>query len=131
MNAPILIVDDDEVLGRVLGRVLARDGHAVILATDPDQALSLARTHHPLAALVDLCLPGTDGVAVARKLHGEFPGLPLILMTAFPLRLGDHPELGDHFSRVLVKPLELAVLREAIAAARPGSPGAVSLMKLS
>jgi hypothetical protein len=97
MSAPILIVEDDKVRGRFLDRVLTRAGYAVVLVTDPDQALPLARLHRPLAALLDLGLRGTKEGELARQRRGEFPDLALILMPAFPLRLGEHPKFADLF----------------------------------
>jgi DNA-binding response OmpR family regulator len=119
MAAPILVVDDDEVLGRILIRVLGRYGYEAILATDTDLALLLARQHSPRLALVDLCMPGMDGVELGRLLRAAVPGVTLIMMTAYPLRLREHQSPGTDFAHVLVKPLDLAVLRKVIAAVLP------------
>jgi len=116
-TTPILVVDDDEVLGQVLTRVLTRDGRTIVPATTMAQALEAARRTHPRLALLDLCLPDGDGTDLARELQREFPDIPLILMTAYPLRLREHPELTEPFTRVLTKPLNLQELRQAVDAA--------------
>src|ERR1700736_3571581 len=82
---PILVVDDDEVLGQVLTRALTREGRTIVPANSMAQALEAARRQRPRLALLDLCLPDGDGVELARKLQAEYPDLPLILMTAYPL----------------------------------------------
>ena len=128
MAAPILVVDDDEVLGRILIRVLSRDGYEAILATDVDLALLLARQHSPRLALVDLCMPGMDGVELGRHLHAAVPGMTLILMTAYPLRLREHQAPGGDFAQVLVKPLDLAVLRQVVAAVLPTTANGNGIM---
>jgi CheY-like chemotaxis protein len=110
----ILVVDDDEVVGRVLSRVLSRQGHPVWHAQTANQAMAMAREHPPRLALLDLCLPHGDGIELARLLRHEHPDLILILMTAYPLRLREHPELTEIFCRVLIKPLDLADLRQAV-----------------
>ncbi len=110
----ILVVDDDEVLGRILARVLQQQGHAVRRAENAAEALALARDYTPHLVLVDLCLPVTDGVELARQLRKEHPGIHLILMTAYPLRLRDQPSLAVEFHQVLTKPLGLAELRRAV-----------------
>ena len=110
----ILVVDDDEVVGRVLSRVLTQQGHLVWQAQTARQAVSRAREHSPRLALLDLCLPDGNGLELARQLRQEHPDLVLILMTAYPLRLREHPELIGAFCRVLMKPLDLADLRRAI-----------------
>jgi DNA-binding response OmpR family regulator len=114
MPQALLVVDDDVVLGEVLSRVLTRDGHSVILANDGVQAVQAARQHQPRLALVDLCLPDGDGVKLAEKLRLEHPDLLLILMTAFPLRVQDNPEIQRLFACVLTKPLNVKELRETI-----------------
>ena len=110
----ILVVDDDEVVGRVLSRVLSRQGHLVRQAQTAGQAMALAGEHPPLLALLDLCLPEGNGIELARRLRHEHHDVILILMTAYPLRLREHLELTEIFSRVLIKPLDLAELRQAI-----------------
>ena len=112
--AAILVVDDDEVVLQVLSRVLSREGHTVLQATGSTQALQLAEQLPPRLALLDLCLTDGDGVDLAQKLHARQAGLPLILMTAYPLRLREYPELKDHFRQVLNKPLDLQQLRQAV-----------------
>src|ERR1700735_169445 len=118
MNAStILLVDDDEVLSQVLRRVLTRQGYNVLNANTVAQAEQLAQEHHPQLALLDLCLPDGDGVELARRLTEKTVNLPLILLTAYPLRLRERPELASHFSRVLTKPVNLQELRDAIESA--------------
>jgi CheY-like chemotaxis protein len=110
----ILVVDDDEVLGRVLCRVLSRAGHEAELADSVGQALRLARAQAPRVVLLDLCLPDGDGLELARQLRLLAPDAQLVLITAFPLRLRDHPELATNFVRVLTKPLDVAELRQVV-----------------
>jgi DNA-binding response OmpR family regulator len=117
MNQVILIVDDDEVLGQILGRVLTRDGYEVVRATTASQALQLAREHQPQLALLDLCLPDCDGQQLAQSLQAEWSDMLLVLMTAYPLRLLDQPGSAERFAQVLTKPLDLRELRRTIAAA--------------
>jgi cobalt-zinc-cadmium efflux system membrane fusion protein len=123
----VLVVDDDEVIGSVLSRVLERDGFAVRRASSPGGALALAEEAAPDVALVDLCYPDGDGLELADDLRARRADLPLILMTAYPLRLRDRPELGRTFDRVLHKPINLDELRQALNAAldRPSAPPSV------
>jgi cobalt-zinc-cadmium efflux system membrane fusion protein len=120
--APILLVDDDEVLRHVLTRVLAPEGHPILAAADVGEALRLAEEQPPGLGLIDLCLTDGDGVELARKLHARHAGLPLILMTAYPLRLREYPELKDEFRQVLTKPLNLQELRQTVSAALREEP---------
>ncbi len=110
----ILLVDDDEVLRQVLRRVLTRDGYHVVEAASVAEALERAREQTPTLGLVDLRLPDGDGVELAQQLQQQVGRFPLILMTAYPLRLRDQPELSKGFAHVLTKPLNLDELRQAI-----------------
>ncbi len=126
-DGPILIVDDDEVLGQILSRVLTQQGYPVERAGDAAQALVQADRQAPRLALLDLCLPDQDGIDLANRLRQRVPGLPLILMTAYPLSLREHPERVQGFAKVLTKPLNLQELRQAVAAALDGNgAGAVA-----
>lgn len=124
MSVPtILLVDDDEVLRQVLRRVLTRDGYTVTEAGSVAQALERAREQPPALALLDLQLPDGDGVELARKLEEQIGRFPLILLTAYPLRLRDEPELTRGFVHVLTKPLNLDDLRRAIGASLGAATG--------
>jgi CheY-like chemotaxis protein len=112
MNTTILVVDDDQVLGGVLGRVLARPGCVVLAAESGEQAWTLARLHYPKVGLLDLCLPDVYGLELAERFHDEMPETALILMTAYPLRL--RQDQARRFVRVLTKPPDLAELRRAV-----------------
>jgi DNA-binding response OmpR family regulator len=118
MTMSILIVEDDETLGRVLGRILSREGFTVGQAATAAQAIRLARQQLPAMALLDLCLPDGNGIDLALRLRAEFSDLPLILMTAYPLGAAEQRELAPTFAGVLIKPLDLAALREVIAGTR-------------
>jgi cobalt-zinc-cadmium efflux system membrane fusion protein len=115
--ATILIVDRDATVRQVLGRVLAREGHTVLEAPDARRAVRLAERHRPRLALIDLCLAEGDGADLADRLHGPGAGVPLILVTGYPLDLQGDARLARPFVRLLTKPLDLNELRRAVSAA--------------
>jgi membrane fusion protein, heavy metal efflux system len=119
--ATILLVDDDEVLRQVLRRVLIRDGYTVIEAGSVAQGLVQARDHKPELCLLDFSLPDGDGLELAKKIRTQGMGCPLILFTAYLLRLRDQSELSNVFARILTKPVNLQELREVISAALSGA----------
>ena len=122
--ATILLVDDDEVVRQVLSRVLTQEGHTVMCAADPAQALQMAQERQPRLALLDLSLGEGDGVDLAKELHARQENLPMVLMTAYPLRLCDRPEVARLFDTVLTKPLDLERLRETVNASMAGKSAA-------
>ncbi|HTY29533.1 MAG TPA: response regulator transcription factor [Mycobacterium sp.] len=83
MNARVLIADDDTVVRDVVRRYLERDGLDVSVADDGTQALRLLGTERIDVAVLDVMMPGPDGMALCRSLRqrGGYP-IPVILLTA-------------------------------------------------
>ena len=77
-----LIVDDDETVGDVVAAYLERAGIAVLRASDGIDALTMVATEHPDIVVLDLMLPGIDGLEVCRRLRRSAPDLPIVMLTA-------------------------------------------------
>jgi DNA-binding response OmpR family regulator len=77
----ILVVDDDPTVAEVVTGYLERAGFAVDRAADGPQALRLAADRSPALVVLDLMLPGMDGLEVCRRLRSRGP-VPVIMLTA-------------------------------------------------
>ncbi|MBN1367020.1 MAG: response regulator transcription factor [Dehalococcoidales bacterium] len=77
----VLVVDDDVNTVELVRLYLSRDGHRVITAYEGDEALRLAREAHPDLIVLDLMLPGIDGLTICRTLRAE-SDVPIIMLTA-------------------------------------------------
>lgn len=77
----ILVVDDEASLREVLGQYLRRDGFAVTEAADGYEALRIAREESPDLIILDLMLPGLDGLDVCRQLRAS-SAAPVLMLTA-------------------------------------------------
>jgi len=77
----VLIVDDDKSLLEVLKYNLTNENYSVITAEDGVQALELARREKPDLIILDIMLPGIDGLEVCRILRKEMP-VPILMLTA-------------------------------------------------
>ena len=77
----ILVVEDDRRLAATLQRVLVAEGHHVEISGDGMDALRRAREHAPDLAVLDVMLPGLDGIAVCRRLR-ETAQFPILMLTA-------------------------------------------------
>jgi two-component system response regulator MprA len=101
----ILVVEDDVRLAATLERVLRAEGHDVVLAGDGLEALRRAREHPPDLVVLDIMLPGLDGIGVCRRLRAT-SNFPILLLTA----LGGTEErvrgLDSGADDYLVKPFE-------------------------
>ena len=81
MASTVLIVEDDPHTVEVVQLYLRRDGHQVISAADGLEGLRLAREAHPDLVVLDLMLPGMDGIEVCRLLREESE-VPIVMLTA-------------------------------------------------
>lgn len=81
MKARILVVDDDEALAEMIGIVLRNDGFEPTFCTTGDAALDEFRSTKPDVVLLDLMLPGKDGIEVCRDIRDE-ADTPIIMLTA-------------------------------------------------
>ena len=81
LSKRILVVDDDAKTVELVKLYLNRDGYRVLTAYDGVEALHLARESHPDLIVLDLMLPGIDGLEVCRTLRAE-SDVPIIMLTA-------------------------------------------------
>ncbi len=81
MKARVLVVDDDLALAEMLGIVLRGEGFDVAHVDNGTDALAAFREHRPDLVLLDVMLPGADGLEVCRRIRGE-SGVPIVMLTA-------------------------------------------------
>ena len=77
----VLVVDDDPALAEMLGIVLQTEGFEPSFVADGDRALAAFRSTKPDLVLLDLMLPGTDGIDICRQIRAE-SGTPIVMLTA-------------------------------------------------
>lgn len=80
--AQVLVVDDDEMVASVVVSYLERAGHATRRLGDGLAALEAVKAHAPDLVVLDLMLPGLDGLEVCRRVRASWPHLPIIMLTA-------------------------------------------------
>lgn len=81
VGARVLVVDDDPTVAEVVSGYLDRAGYVVERAADGPEALARADAHWPDLVVLDLMLPGMDGLEVCRRMRGRGP-VPVIMLTA-------------------------------------------------
>ena len=110
----ILVVDDEPSLRRLLSFTLARRGFRVALAETGEQAVEMIELDPPDICLLDVMLPGIDGLEVLRRARRLVPDLPVIMMTAFGTveRAVEAMKLGAH--DFIAKPFDMDRLSIAV-----------------
>ena len=79
--ARVLVVDDDQALSEMLGIVLRAEGFDALFCDDGSKAQGIFNEAKPDLVLLDLMLPGIDGIEVCRKIRAE-SGVPIVMLTA-------------------------------------------------
>src|SRR5256714_3849648 len=110
MNAQILIVDDDSRVTGALRRTLAYEGYQVSVAGNGEQALMVARTKPPDLVILDLMLPGIDGLEVCRRLRSAGDSIAVLMLTARDAVVDRVAGLETGADDYLVKPFALEEL---------------------
>src|ERR1700749_4334609 len=120
MKGRVLVVDDDAALAEMLGIVLRGEGFEPTLVADGGKALEAFRDPRPDLVLLDLMLPGTDGIDVCRQIRGE-SGVPIVMLTAktdtVDIVLGLESGADDY----ILKPFKSNELVARIGAGFPGT----------
>jgi len=82
-NGAVLVVDDEEIMREILEALLSREGYRVQLAASGEEGVELARSVPFDAAIVDVMMPGMDGLATLEELKKLDDELPVLMVTAF------------------------------------------------
>jgi two-component system nitrogen regulation response regulator GlnG len=122
--AHLLVVDDEEAVCWALERALTREGHQVAVAASAEKAFALAAQQRPDAIILDVRLPGLDGLSALGRLRELSQDAPVIVVTAFGnLNTAVRAVEGGAFD-YLAKPFDLNQALDAVARAlrRSNSP---------
>ena len=79
--ARVLVVDDDQALSEMLGIVLRAEGYEALFCDDGSKAQGIFKETKPDLVLLDLMLPGIDGIEVCKRIRSE-SGVPIVMLTA-------------------------------------------------
>jgi CheY-like chemotaxis protein len=121
-NALILIVEDDANSRKLLRDAFRVTGYETIEAPTGEQALALAAEHSPALVLMDIQLPGINGVEALRRLraHASTRAIPVIAVTASVMNAQRNEFLEAGFDGLEYKPVSVAVLLRKVRALLDG-----------
>ena len=112
----ILIVEDNEKNLKLVRDVLQFKGYRTVEAGTAEEGIALAGAHLPQLILMDVQLPGMDGVAALRRLKAEprTASIPVIALTALAMQNDRERFLGAGFDGYLVKPINVKEFPEQV-----------------
>lgn len=115
---PILIVDDNPQNLKLARVILVGAGYEVRTAEDAEGALEVLRTFRPLVILMDLQLPGMDGLELTRRLKVEPASahIAIIALTAYAMKGDEERALAAGCDGYITKPISIDHLVQTVAA---------------
>jgi two-component system, cell cycle response regulator DivK len=114
----VLIVEDNPRNLKLVRDVLNHAGYETLEAVSAEDGLALAQQRHPGVVLLDIQLPGMDGVEALGRLRADptTREIPVIALTAFAMKTDRERFLAAGFDRYVEKPLDISELRRQVAA---------------
>jgi two-component system cell cycle response regulator DivK len=106
----VLVADDNEVAQRLCKRVLEKAGYGVLIAADGLQAVDIALKQRPAMILMDVAMPGIDGLEAMKRIKTEVPTMPIVIASAHSMASDRERFLAAGADNVLSKPFRLADL---------------------
>lgn len=130
MTVQVLLVEDDELITQALGLALTDEGFDVLTADSGEKALDVLESAAVDVVLLDLMLPGVDGLSVCRTLHGR-GDLPFIIVTArtdtVDVIAGPEARADDYVTKPLVAGELAARIRALLRRRMPDRPATVTV----
>lgn len=118
MSSVIFIVDDNPVNLKLATDVLEMEGYVIEKAVDAEQAQEMLKSSTPDLILMDIALPGMDGLTLTRKLKADarLKHVPVVAMTAFAMKGDEQKALDAGCDGYIAKPIDTRRLPQQVAA---------------
>lgn len=123
MTAQILVVEDTAANMRLISMLLRKAGHEVLQAANADEAIALARAQNPDLILMDIQLPGMDGLAATRILKEDESTrrIPVVALTELAMRGDEQRVLMAGCDGYIAKPIQYKQFLEKVSGLLAGS----------
>ena len=120
--ATVLVVEDNPANMKLTSLLLGHAGHTVLPALDAETGLRIARAVRPDLILMDIQLPGMDGLTATTLLKGDpaTAGIPVVALSALAMKTDEERSQAAGCDAYLVKPLRYQELYDVIALLVPG-----------
>ena len=103
----ILVVDDEELVRYLVVSYLSKLGHSCLTAVDGPDALDKIKKNKIDAIITDIRLPKMDGMTLTQEISRQYPGLPIMIMTAFDEEYSEGTAISAGAREFLKKPFTL------------------------
>jgi two-component system, cell cycle response regulator DivK len=126
-SAPVLIVDDNATNLKLARVILSGEGYDVRTANDAEEALRVLEAFSPRLILMDIQLPGIDGLELTRRLKRDpqRSGIVIVALSAYAMKGDEEKALAAGCDGYITKPIEPDTLLDQVRAALAPSPPAI------
>lgn len=114
MAARIILVDDDRLLREVVGEYLTNHEYEVDLAESGEEAMAMFEEGKYQLALIDLVMPGINGLEVMEQMMNKDPKIYCIIMTGYPTIDSAYKAMVEGVSDYIIKPFQLSEMLETV-----------------
>ena len=112
--ADILVVDDDQSVASAFENFLSFEGHTCRLASNAEEAMQLIAARRPALVMMDIRMPGVDGLSALKQIRSAFPDLYVVMMTGYGTSQTSIDAIRSGAYDYLTKPLDLEEIRGVI-----------------
>ena len=112
--ADILVVDDDQSVASAFENFLSFEGHTCRLASNAEDAMQLIAARRPALVMMDVRMPGVDGLSALKQIRATFPDLYVVMMTGYGTSQTSIDAIRSGAYDYLTKPLDLQEIRAVI-----------------
>ncbi|MEA2655907.1 MAG: two-component system, OmpR family, response regulator MprA [Chloroflexota bacterium] len=111
----VLVADYNDVAQRLCRRELEKAGYNVLIAVDGLQAVEVAMSQRPAMILMDVAMPGIDGIEAMKRIKAQIPNQPIVIASAHSMASDRERFLAAGADDILSKPFRLADLVAIVA----------------
>jgi CheY-like chemotaxis protein len=108
-NRNILVIEDNKLNMKLMRGIFQLGEYQIIEALDAETGIRLAREHHPFLILMDIQLPGMDGLAATQiiKSNPELKDIPVLALTGFAMQGDEEKALASGCDGYITKPIDV------------------------
>ena len=112
--ADILVVDDDQSVASAFENFLSFEGHTCRLASNAEEAMRLIAARRPALVMMDIRMPGVDGLSALKQIRSTFPDIYVVMMTGYGTSQTSIDAIRSGAYDYLTKPLDLEEIRAVV-----------------
>ncbi len=115
-NKRILVIEDNELNMKLVRGMLKISGHNILEATDAETGIHMTHEHHPDLILMDIQLPGMDGLSATRNIlsNANLKHIPIVALTSYAMQGDEEKALEAGCTGYIAKPIDTRTFLQTV-----------------